>query len=187
MTRNARLEATRPITRGEFLKHSLLVLIVGASCLVRPGRNVRTAHSAESPKPPLTEENLNQFIAVIRKGLPPDSEALKTQATRDWRALLREQFTLTPIQKKALEGLPRETVDQVQEAIREAIHANMAFIVRAAAADGAAPAMEQSSGGTSSPTRSEEARVAAWTKPNAVLCTRRNETYECAVKAGLGC
>ena len=62
MTRNARLEATRPITRGQFLKHSLLVLIVGASCLVRPGRNVRTAHSAESPKPPLTEENLNQFL-----------------------------------------------------------------------------------------------------------------------------
>ena len=58
MTRNARLEATRPITRGEFLKHSLLVLIVGASCLVRPGRNVRTAHSAESPKPPLTAISL---------------------------------------------------------------------------------------------------------------------------------
>jgi len=187
MTRNARPEATRLITRSEFLQHSLLVLIVGASCLVRPGRNVRTAQSAESSKPPLTEENLNQFIAVIRKGLPPDSEALKTQASRDWRAILRAQFTLTSIQKKALEDMPRETVDQVQEAIREAIHANMVFIVRAVAADEAAPAMEQSSGGTSSPPRSEDARVAAWTRPNAVLCTRRNETYECAVKAGLGC
>jgi hypothetical protein len=164
MTRNARPEAIRLIPRGEFLKHSLLVLVVGASCLLRPGRNVRIAHSAESSKPPLTEENLNQFIAVIKKGLPPDSEALKTQATRDWRVLLREQFTLTPLQKKALEDLPRETVDQVQEAIREAIHANTAFIVRVVAADGAAPAM-----------------------PNAVVCTRRNEIYECAVKAGLGC
>src|SRR5215471_4287072 len=138
MTTNASLEATRLIPRSEFLKHSLLVLIVGASCLVRPGRNVRTAQGAESPKPPLTEENLNQFIAVIRKGLPPDSEALKTQAARDWRALLRKRFALTSIQKKALADLPRETVDQVQEAIREAIHTNMAFIVRAVAADGAA-------------------------------------------------
>jgi len=187
MTEDARLEAAYQMPRGEFLKYSLLVLIVGASCLVRPGRTVRTALGAESPKPPLTEENLNQFIAVIRKGLPPDSEALKTQATRDWRALLREQFTLTPLQKKTLEGLPQETVEHVQEAIREAIHANMAFVVRAVAAEGTAPAMEQARGGTSSPPHSEEARVAAWTQPDAVLCTRRNETYECTVKAGLGC
>lgn len=187
MTGDARPEAAHLMPRGEFLKHSLLVLIVGASCLVRPVRQVRTALGAESPKPPLTEENLNQFIAVIRKGLPPDSEALKTQATRDWRDLLREQFTLTPLQKKALEGLPRETVEQVQEAIREAIHANMAFIVRAVAAEGTAPAMEQASGGTSSPPRNEEARVAVWTQPDAVFCTRRDKTYECTVKAGLGC
>jgi hypothetical protein len=167
MTGDASPEAAHLMPRGESLQHSLLVLIVGASCLVRPGRNVRTALGAESPKPPLTEENLNQFIAVLRKGLPPDSEALKTQATRDWRALLWEQFTLTSIQKKALEGLPRETVHQVQEAIREAIHTNMAFNVGAVAAEGTAPAMAQASGGTSAPPRSEEVHVATWTQPDA--------------------
>jgi hypothetical protein len=83
MIRDARPEAAHLMPRGEFLKHALLVIIIGAGCLVRPGRQVRTAHSAEAPKPPLTEENLNQFITVLRKGLPPDSEALKTQATRD--------------------------------------------------------------------------------------------------------
>src|SRR5262249_13670498 len=94
---------------------------------------------AKSPKPPLTEENLNQFIAELRKGLPPDSEALKTRATRDWRALLREQFTLTSTQMRALESLPKATVQQVQEAVREAIHTNAVFVVRAVAAEGAAP------------------------------------------------
>src|SRR5437879_4954505 len=92
----------RPMLRSEFLKHSLLVLVVGASCLLRPEGRGLAADKARAPKPPLTEENLNQFIAELRKGLAPDSEALKTRATRDWRALLREQFTLTSTQKRAL-------------------------------------------------------------------------------------
>ena len=140
-----------------------------------------------SSTPPLTEENLNQFIAALRKGLPPDSEALKTRATRDWRSLLREQFTLTSTQKRALEVLPKTTVQQVQEAIREAIHTNAAFVMRAVAADGAVPPTERPGGGTSSPTRTEKARVAAWSKPPAVVCTKRDETYECTVKAGVVC
>jgi hypothetical protein len=140
-----------------------------------------------SSTPPLTAENLNQFIAELRKGLPPDSEALKTRATRDWRALLREQFTLTSAQKRALEVLPKTTVQQVQEAVREAIHTNAAFVVRAVAVEGAAPPMERPSGGTSSPTRTEKARVAEWSTPDAVACTKRDETYEYTVKAGVVC
>jgi hypothetical protein len=76
----------RPMHRGEFLKHSLLLMVVGASCLLRPGgRALAAGGGARSSKPPLTEENLNQFIAELRKGLQPDSEALKPRATRDWR------------------------------------------------------------------------------------------------------
>jgi hypothetical protein len=176
MSKDTAREASHHLMpRGEFLKHSLQLIIIGARCLWRPGRHALAAESAGSPKPPLTEENLNQFVVILRKSLQPDSEALKTQATRDWRALLREQFTLTPLQKRALEDLPRETVAHVQEAIREALHANLGFTVRAIAAEGAAPA------------RSEEARVAAWTQPDAVLCTRSNEAYECIVKAGVVC
>jgi hypothetical protein len=177
----------RPMHRGEFLKHSLLLLVVGASCLLRPGGRALAASSAKTPKPPLTEENLNQFIAELRKGLPPDSEALKTRATRDWRALLREQFTLTSTQKRALEGLPKATVHQVQEAIRQAIHTNTAFVVRAVAAEGAAPSTERPGGGTPSSTRTEKARIAEWKKPDAVVCTKSAETYECTVKAGVVC
>jgi hypothetical protein len=179
----------RPMLRGEFLKHSLLLMIVGASCLLRPGRRALAADNARSSKPSLTEENLNQFIAELRKGLPPDSEALKTRATRDWRALLREQFTLTSTQKRALEALPKATVQQVQEAIRQAIHTNTAFVVRAVAAEGAAPPTERLGGGTPtpSPTRTEKARVAEWSKPDAVVCTKSTETYECTVKAGVVC
>ena len=177
----------RPMLRGEFLKHSLLLMVVGASCLLRPGERALAADSARSSKPPLNEENLNQFIAGLRKGLPPDSEALKTQATRDWRALLRKQFTLTSTQKRALDSLPKVTVQQVQQAIREAIHTNAAFAVRAVAAEGVAPPTERPSGGTSSPPRTEKARVAEWTKPDAVVCTRSNGMYECTVKAGVVC
>jgi hypothetical protein len=177
----------RPMLRGEFLKHSLLLMVVGASCLLRPGGQPLAAGSARTPKPPLTEENLNQFIVELRKGLPPDSEALKTRATRDWRALLREQFALTSTQKRALEVLPKATVQQVQEAIRQAIHTNAAFVVRAVAAEGAVPPAERPGGGTPSSTRTEKARIAAWKKPDAVVCTRSDETYECTVKAGVVC
>ena len=177
----------RPMLRGEFLKHSLLLMVVGASCLLRPAGRPLAAASARTPKSPLTEENLNRFIAELRKSLPPDSEALKTQATRDWRALLREQFTLTSTQQRALAGLPKVTVQQVQEAIRQAIHTNTAFVVRAVAAEGAAPPTERPGGGTSSPTRTEKARAAEWSKPDAVVCTKSTETYECTVKAGVVC
>jgi len=178
----------RPMHRGEFLKHSLLLMVVGASCLLRPGgRALAAGGGARSSKPPLTEENLNQFIAELRKGLPPDSEALKPRATRDWRALLREQFTLTSTQKRALEALPKTTVQQVQEAVREAMHTNAAFVVRAVAAEGTAPPTERLGGGTPSPTRTEKARIAAWSKPDAMVCTKSTETYECTVKAGVVC
>jgi hypothetical protein len=177
----------RPLLRSEFLRHSLLLMVVGASCLLCPEGRPFAADKARRPKPPLTEENLNQFIAGLRKGLPPDSEALKTRATRDWRALLREQFTLTSTQKRALEALPKATVQQVQEAIREAIHTNAAFVVRAVPVEVAAPPAQQPSGGTPSPTRTEKARIAEWKKPDAVVCTRSDGTYECTVKAGVVC
>jgi hypothetical protein len=177
----------RPMLRGEFLKHSLLLMVVGASCLLRPAARSLAAGSARTPKPPLTEANLNQFIAELRKGLAPDSEALKTRATRDWRALLREQFTLTSTQKRALEVLPKETVQQVQAAIREAVHTNAMFVVRAVPVEVAAPPAQQPGGGTPSLTRTEKARIAEWKKPDAVVCTKSNETYECTVKAGVVC
>jgi hypothetical protein len=177
----------RPMLRGEFLKHSLLLVVVGASCLLCPGGRPLAAGSARTPKPPLTEENLNQFIAELRKGLPPDSEALKTRATRDWRALLREQFALTSTQKRALEVLPKQTVQQVQDTIRQAIHTNTALVVRAVAPEGAAPPTEQPGGGARSSARTEKARIAEWKKPDAVVCTKSGETYECTVKAGVVC
>ena len=83
--------------------------------------------------------------------------------------------------------MPKTTVQQVQEAVREAIHTNAAFVVRAVASEGAAPPTEQPGGGTPSPTRTEKARVAAWSKPDAVVCTKRDETYECTVQAGVVC
>jgi len=188
MTNNAASDVYhRPMPRGEFLKHSLLLIVVGASCLLRPGGRALAAGRVRSSKPPLTEESLNQFIAGLRKGLAPDSEALKTRATRDWRALLREQFTLTSTQKRALEVLPKATVQQVQEAIRQAIHTNTAFVVRAVAAEGTAPSTERPGGGTPFPTRTEKERLAAWKKPDAVVCTKSDETYECTVKAGVVC
>jgi len=176
----------RPMLRSEFLKHSVLVLVVGASCLLRPGGRALAADKARTPKPPLTEENLNQFIAELRKGLAPDSEALKTRATRDWRALLREQFTLTSTQKRALAVLPKKTVQQVQQDVREAIHTN-AMLVRAVGVEEVAPPAPQQGGGAPSPARTETARIAAWKKPDAVVCTRSDGTYECTVQAGVVC
>jgi hypothetical protein len=177
----------RPMLRSEFLKHSLLLTVVGASCLLRPAASLLAAGQARPPKPPLTEENLNKFIAELRAGLPPDSEALKTRATRNWRALLREQFALTSTQKRALEVLPKQTVQQVQQAIREAIHTNAMFVVRAVGVEEVPPPAQQPGGGTSSPARTEAARVAAWKKPDAVVCTRSDGMYECTVQAGVVC
>jgi hypothetical protein len=201
MTKGVLSEAThRRMHRGEFLKHSLLVLIVGASCLLGKRRSPlaaeRAGDLAQGPgptppasltKPPLTEEHLNQFIAVVRKGIQPDSEALKTRATRDWRAVLRDQFALTPMQKRALEVLPKETVHQVQQSIRQAIHTNSGFVVRAVAASGAAPPLERPSASPPSTARMDAARLAAWQKPGSVECTKIDVTYECRVKAGVVC
>ena len=171
------------LSRSTFLQHTLQLLLVGASCLVRPPRQVRAA----SHKPPLTEEHLNQFITVLKKSVQPDSEALKTQASRDWRALLQAQFTLTPVQQRTLEDLPKETVEHVQAAIRDALHANTAFIVRVVAPTDADPPVPRPSGGTSGPAPRAGARVAPETPPDAVRCTRDNEAYTCLVHAGVGC
>jgi hypothetical protein len=201
MIRDATPEATRrPMHRGEFLKNSLLLMIVGASCLLSKGRSTLAADvtgkmaqgagqklTAGSPKPALTEESLNQFLEVVRKGIPPDSEALKTRATRDWRALLRDQFALTPTQKRGLEVLPKKTVQQVEQAIRQAIHTNSALVVRAVAAPGAGQPMEQSSAGTPSTSGIDEARIAELKKPGSVECTKSDGTYQCMVKAGVVC
>jgi hypothetical protein len=78
-------------------------------------------------------------------------------------------------------------VQQVQEAVREVIHTNAGFVVRAVAAEGAAPPTERPGGGTPSPTRIEKARVTEWSKPDTVVCTKSAETYECMVKAGMVC
>jgi hypothetical protein len=201
MTRDAAPEAThRPMKRGEFLKNSLLLMLVGASCLLSKERSALAADVTEKmaqgagqklpvnpTKPALTEENLNQFIDTVRKGVPPDSEALKTRATRDWRALLRDQFALTPTQKRALEVLPKKTVQQVEQSISQAIRTNSALVVRAVADPGAAQPMEQSSGGTPSPARIDEARIAELKKPGSVECTKSDGTYQCTVKAGVVC
>jgi hypothetical protein len=177
-------EASQPLMpRSTFLQHTLQVLLVGATCLVRPARHARAA----SPNPPLTEAHLNQFITILRQSVQPDSEALKTQATRDWRALLRAQFTLTPLQKRALEDLPKETVEHVQEAIKDALHANTAFIVRVVAAAGPDPAVERPRGGPPASAPSEGARGAPGTQPDAMRCTRSNEVYACIVQAGVVC
>jgi hypothetical protein len=185
--------------RGEFLKHSLL-LLVGASCLLSQGRNPRAAGlggemaqglgqppPAGAIHPPLTEETLNQFIVVVSKGIPPDSEAIKTRATRDWRAVLREHFALTPLQKRALEVLPKETVQQVAQAISQAIRTHSGFVVRAIAAPEAGPPLEQPSGRTPSTADSDATRLAAWKKPDSIQCSKTDVTYECRVKAGVVC
>lgn len=201
MTRGAAPEATnRPMNRGEFLKNSLLLMIVGASCLLSKGGDTLAADvvgdmaqgsgrklPASSTKPALTEESLNQFIVSVRKGIPPDSEALKTRATRDWRAVLRDQFALTPTQKRALEVLPKETVQQVQQSIRQAIHTNSALVVRAVAAPGAAQPMERPGGGTPSTASIDKARIAELQEPGSVECTESDGTYECTVQAGVVC
>ena len=150
-------------------------------------RPARAAGARRVPKPPLTEAHLNAFITVLRKSVQPDSEALKTQASRDWRALLQAQFTLTPVQQRTLEDLPKETVDHVQAAIRDALHANTAFIVRVVAATDADPPVPRPSEGTSGPASRTGARVAPQMPPDAVRCTRDNEAYTCRVHAGVGC
>jgi hypothetical protein len=188
------------MNRGEFLKNSLLLMMVGASCLLSKGGSTLAAAvtgdtaqgagrqlPAHPTKPALTEDSLNQFIEAVSKGIPPDSEALKTRATRDWRALLRDQFALTPTQKRALEVLPKETVHQVQEAIRQAIHTNAALIVRAVAAPGAVQPVERPGGGTPSTANIDKARVAEFKKPGSVACTKSAGTYQCTVKAGVVC
>ena len=70
MTRDAAPEAThRPMKRGEFLKNSLLLMLVGASCLLSKARSALAADVTEKmaqgagqkllanpTKPALTEE-----------------------------------------------------------------------------------------------------------------------------------
>jgi len=188
-----------PMRRGEFLKHAL-VLLVGARCLLRPrrsasaaGRSVEMAQIPGQPppggatKPPLTEDTLNQFIVLVSKGIPPDSEAIKTRATRDWRAVLREHFALTPLQKRALEGLPRATVHHVTQAIGQAIRTHAGFVVRAVAASDIAPPLETPSGRPPPAADSEAAGLAAWKNPGSIACTKVDVTYECQVKAGVVC
>ena len=188
-----------PMRRGEFLKHAL-VLLVGARCLLRPrrsasaaGRSVEMAQIPGQPppggatKPPLTEDTLNQFIVLVSKGIPPDSEAIKTRATRDWRAVLREHFALTPLQKRALEGLPKATVQHVTQAIDQAIRTHSGFVVRAVAASDTAPPLDTPSGRSSTAADSEAAGLAAWKKPGSIACTKVDVTYECQVKAGVVC
>ena len=201
MTRGAGPIATnRPMNRGEFLKNSLLLMLVGASCLLSKSGNTFAADAVRDivqgperkgltnpTQPALTEENLNQFIASVSKGIPPDSEALKTRATRDWRALLQDQFALTPTQKRALQVLPKETVQQVQQSIREAIHTNSALVVRAVATPGTAQPIERTGGGTPSTARIDKARIAELKKPGSVECTKSDGTYQCTVKAGVVC
>jgi hypothetical protein len=51
---------------------------------------------------------------------------------------------------------------------------------------GGAPT-ERPGGGTPSPIRTDKARITEWSKPDAVVCTKRDEMYECAVKAGVVC
>src|SRR5262245_24495575 len=79
MTRGAGPVATnRPMNRGEFLKNSLLLMLVGASCLLSKSGNTFAADAVRDivrgpgrqgptnpTKPALTEENLNQFIAAV--------------------------------------------------------------------------------------------------------------------------
>jgi len=192
MTRVAEPAATDwPMNRGEFLQNSLLLMIVGAGCLLSKGKSAYAADAVRDvvrgpgskgptnpTKPALTEESLNQFIESVRKGLPPDSEALKTRATRDWRALLQDQFAVTPTQKRALRALPKETVQQVQEAVRQAIHTNSALVVRAIASPG---------GGTPATASIDKARIAEFKKPGSIECTKSDGTYQCVVKAGIVC
>ena len=125
---------------------------------------------------------LQKFCCV-----PPDSEAIKTRATRDWRAVLREHFALTPLQKRALEVLPKETVQQVAQAISQAIRTHSGFVVRAIAAPEAGPPLEQPSGRTPSTADSDATRLAAWKKPDSIQCSKTDVTYECRVKAGVVC
>ena len=201
MTRGAEPAATnRPMYRGEFVKNSLLLMLVGASCLLSKGGSTLAAavtgeiaqglgrkRPGNPTKPALTEESLNQFIETVRKGIPPDSEALKTRARRDWRAVLRDQFALTPTQKRALEVLPKETVRQVQQTIGEAIHTNSALVVRAVAAPGAAQPMERVGGGTPSTASIDKARLAELKKPGSIGCTKSDGTYQCTVQSGVVC
>jgi len=201
MTRGAEPAATDwPMNRGEFLHNSLLLMIVGASCLLSRGgsafaadavRDIVRGPGSKGPtnqtKPALTEESLNQFIESVRKGIQPDSEALKTRATRDWRALLQDQFAVTPTQRRALRVLPKETVQQVQETIRQAIHTNSALVVRAVAVPDAAPPMQQPGGSTPATASIDKARIAELQKPGSVECTKSDGTYQCIVKAGIVC
>ena len=57
----------RPMHRGEFLKHSLLLMVVSTSCLLRPGGRALAAGRARSSKPPLTEAGLGLARHLMQK------------------------------------------------------------------------------------------------------------------------
>ena len=83
--------------------------------------------------------------------------------------------------------MPKKTVQQVQQAVREAIHTNAMLVVRAVGVEEVAPPTPQPGGEAPSPARTETARIATWKKPDAVVCTKSDGMYECTVKAGVVC
>ncbi len=100
------------VGRREFLQDGISTTAIGVGLNVFGLRYV-LAQAKRSVKPLLTGRNLNALI-------PEDPEAfrrLALRAKRDPKGFISEQFYLTRNQKRQLDGLSREDITAIRDAI----------------------------------------------------------------------
>jgi len=105
-------------SRREFLKKGLTT-VVGVGCL-RYGLREAIAQSVVSGKPVLTHASLNALIPKTPATLHPEL----TKAHADIKAYVRNHFTLTPAQQKALTGMTAAQVNQINNSLNTALQKN---------------------------------------------------------------
>lgn len=124
------------LRRKDFLKASLLPVVAGiAAGGSLTGAQGQGERKALDRKPPLTQESLNRLLGELSRGQRSD---LRSLATRDWRAALRQEFALTPQQEAMLGAASPEQVNQVQRGLNDALATNKLMSVVPAPAPGPA-------------------------------------------------
>jgi len=71
------------------------------------------------PKPQLTQSTVNHLITLILDGSSQEAMQHWGELKRDFRTFFASQFSLTPEQKRHLDGIPREEVKNIQKALDE--------------------------------------------------------------------